>query len=694
MLDSLRWIAISYLTRPLVLIVLAVAAIAYGIGIYSEYFPSNYQPAYSQFPSERIAVWSRKELDAVRAAGKQQEVRDLNLNQLVSEQAFDDGPRNVFAEFPHVRVLTMSFGLIGGPGNVPEDQIDELPELEYLSLYGDADFAKLHGLKNLRELDLYTLPLTRNEFAQLATLPKLTMIVWHTPRISDSEIAALANLPQLQTLVIDYFEPPKQFRSNITQQTFAPLADAPALKLLYVGSRDLPVARKLTSLARAVLRGKTVLATYQFSWYLFLSLPFLLISGVIGVQLLQQFSTPMRRLAPRFATYHAGFAIALLLALFAIATITIAQVANDAVATAAACAAIVAMGNACPLFAGPAKTQPWALRATNQFMGVIAVGIWFVVMPGSSSWVYNERNPWIAAGLGLIAFVAAAYTVFVLSIAFRLSGAAHLVAQGTARRNRADLWDAMNFRGSWLISAKGRERQITRWPREKRAWTWWQRVRRWQIGNPPTMPAWFYCIPIFLLVGFVALRTIQVGQAAFRGREFQPITIRVMAINFGFILAFLPAARTAAVWRSRMSLLHRELLYPMPRHALQNEWIAAFLFNLLPGSLAAAILVGIGLNIDAFGHIAWLAAACTFFDGFWISLVAGAALGSLAVVIRLGWLAVLLVITTAPVVIILMAVAYGPLAISHFGEAVEIITLASATLLSFTTFRWFTMEAR
>jgi hypothetical protein len=292
MLNRLRWIAVSYLTSRLVQGLLLAAVVTYGLSLWQERQRDAYQPNHSFFQLS----WT-----------------DLKT-----------APKSLVAA-----------------------QVE-------IALGPDQDLSQLRGLKFLRRLDVSTVGPQPERIDYLTDVPNLRAVVWHTQVDDDQSLRAFAKLPHLETLVVDD-QSPMSLPTKFTRSGFAALANAPALKTLYVGSWHDRGDHKLEELARAALPGITVLPEYEFnSALLFLCGPFLLSALAIAIQLVRQSSNPFRALAPGYISGHVIFALGLILLITALAAANLSRIFGGAFVAITFSVGIVSAGVAIASGSNPA----------------------------------------------------------------------------------------------------------------------------------------------------------------------------------------------------------------------------------------------------------------------------------------------------------------------------------------------------
>jgi len=247
--ERFRWILVSYLTRPLFLVIVGFGTSLLAVGWI---LPIREYPVqiYPNAPAPRMLVNSQASLDEVRRLGRQREVDGIDLTALWMEVAvkkrWDPQLRKevrelkqpsesffeVLNEFPNLRWVKYEFvqrsnGLT---------QVAKRTGLEYLALDSGAtiDLAVLRPLQNIRRIDfqLYAVP---TNIAALAEFPKLETLVFESRSwVGDAVLCEMQRLPHLKTLVLS-FDKSWPAQASLTRAGFEALAQVKSLKTLYVG---------------------------------------------------------------------------------------------------------------------------------------------------------------------------------------------------------------------------------------------------------------------------------------------------------------------------------------------------------------------------------------------------------------------------------------------------------------------------
>ena len=167
--------------------------------------------------------------------------------------------------------------------------------------------------------------------------------------------------------------------------------------------------------------------------------------------------------------------------------------------------------------------------------------------------------------------------------------------------------------------------------------TWWQRVDRWRLANFPMrvlrMTAYMF-VACLVSQWILNVKLLGINNMSDGGRS-------IVSFAAGFAL-ILPGFQIAAIWRGRMATLSIESMRPYSRRALRDEWMAAFLADLLPSVAVVSLLGAIGLNWHPPYTITWQAIPLCLLQLFPAALAVSAASAVLGAVIQRGWVVVLL----------------------------------------------------
>ncbi|MCA9075394.1 MAG: hypothetical protein KDA93_10195 [Planctomycetaceae bacterium] len=347
MRERLLAVAKTYWTRPLVW-VLGVIWLGFLIAPFMLAQGSRTRPSHPVIELPPATINKLEQLNYVREHGLEAEVKGLRLDRLWADFARGDAVWNeerqaweasalpiqmdvafdVVEELPNVDVLVCDHLLLTPTGLTRLGHLTRISQLSLsgVQLYDESaalgsgkaqihrlaadDLVALSRLTQLEVLDLSQCDFTGG-LHHLAGLPKLhTLILSSSENLNDAALADLAQLPHLQTLVISpiYVGRQKGYPEKVvTDEGLETLANVPQLSTVYVGTSGAfsqPVDKLQAILPNvSVRRGfydeKRVRTFVMLELQACVVLSLLLCLHVLG-----QFSLPTAHLVPRFATAH------------------------------------------------------------------------------------------------------------------------------------------------------------------------------------------------------------------------------------------------------------------------------------------------------------------------------------------------------------------------------------------------------
>jgi hypothetical protein len=669
MFRRIGWILASYLTRP---VILALCVLGLVIGGCTSLVPrprSFKQINFPQIPQAELSVDSVETLEMVRSEGRQAEVDGINLNYLWADmekkrlgivpstastpQVWRDFKApgadffRVVEAFPNLRSVRLT---LYGDAAVAR-LVVRLPKLEYLevdgSLHGNmVDVRWLDQAKRLEFLKLgFYRPVTGLE--ALVELPRLRTLAFDSRlEVSDAVLRQVAELAQLKTLVITVHPMPMPVEP-LSAAGFAALAHAKALETLYVGSWDSEEQASLLEMARrgasrGGLKIEPALVEKDSPFLFFVLYPAGMLAAAIGVGLSGAFRGPASRLAPRFAPSHAAVAAALAVAVIVLTAWRVTAGGNDPLA--ATIAAVAAVCTVVSMTSGGLVEAQVAqrLRKGKGILWLKQALFFFLLgslaLPSVGPPLMRGEMPGLLAALGLVSAASIVLTVVTLR------GMAHApeiveLPAGAGARTRA-AWQ-MQFRPGWMFATAGSEDRIERWIQRQSEWTWWQRVGRWRMGNPPLRSERMMAMMLAVMVPVLWLMDTTILAA--NGRMGFAV-LRGQVLLVAGLLAMTVAIRVATTWRLRMLMLPLESLRPYGRRALQNEMAAGLVADVAPSVALVAAFDAIGLNLNSAWQVAWARVPGDFALMLTCVLPLVVGLAAMMVVVKREWLAISLVL--------------------------------------------------
>ncbi|MBI2823751.1 MAG: hypothetical protein HYX69_03555 [Planctomycetia bacterium] len=715
------WIIVSYLTRPIIWAVVGFAIVMLGIDLFAGRGRSSFMWTYPQPPGPTLQINSRGKLESVRKVRREGEVDaimlsalwfDMHRNGVEQRKGAPPAARpvqgipaptedyyRVLDEFPNLRQV--EYTCFGEP--IGFDRVTQLAGVEYLTVDGVCalDFARLSPLRQLRELIVQTSQ-PPEHVAALAKLPRLETVVFRSRlAINDDVLAELAELPHLKVLVLDFgYQHPSEPR--LTKAGFDALASAPALETLYVGGRpewsddQIALARAAMADRKVVVEPAVALSAFSPPEFLHF-LPFAIFAAVVGAQLSSQFRSPARRLAPGFTASHALVGIGLcvtIAALCAARFVATGTVLASAIAVSAAGIASAVGGTALTSLVPSYEvkgTKWWSLLPSAVGLGLMAM----LFHPALSDQVLRHPDRRVLAVLWLAAIACVAATAWALRNLVFWSTSLPITARNAGQPS--DMW-AGRFREGWWSAGGDREQRIEAWSgRSASDWTWWQRIARWQIGNPPLR---MVRLSLFMVAMVLAG---QYGILWLAGMSDKVSWSTGLCFAAWMILAQ-TTMQIAGMWRMRLAVLPLEMTRPVARGALQREWIAAYIADLAPSTAVAAASGALAVNMAAPTAIDWPSLPLDFLILFPAALTLAIGVGSLLIVVRRFWLALLVVfgvIWLTAVALVGMTVVRGggpgSLTAADFSRQMMegqswILAAIGAVLAAFAARRWMRME--
>jgi hypothetical protein len=652
------WIAVTYVTRPMVWAVVGAAIFAWVMDLLVGQIEPRSTAAYPSPPQPQLAVSSKKTLEEVRAAGRESKVDSIGLSSLwfsMRHKEEDQRPNRappaalqevlknsppedyyrVLDEFPNLRQV--EYTCFGEP--IGFERVAQLADVEYLTLYGcKLDLLRLRSWRKLRELILYN-SAPPDHVSALASLPDLETIEFHSRMaITDELLVELAALPHLKVLVLDfgYFFP---FEPRLTRAGFGALARSPSLETVFIGGRR-ELGDELITLARQALPNLNIKPAIHQSkvWGrdYFHVFPFALLALAIGGQLSSQFRSPLRRLAPSFAPSHALIAIMSALVVIGLCTVrlkTSGAAWNPALAVSAAIVASYIAWMATASIGNLSPVQLQGVGRSPQLLSLVPIGLTIALfIPDRADGILHDGDVWVLATLWLATIASLGLAACVLSrLAYWSAGVDIL----STKNVREQFLVGGRYRENWLFGGHDREEQIEVWSRRApEDWSWWRRIERWQFGNPPLRVARITLFTVALIVGVQA------------GVRWNSVPSRVSlseSLCFaGFMTLGMVAMQVGRMWRTRLSVLPLEITRTCTRRAMSFEWIAAFIVDLLPGVAIASAVAAIGLNWELPSRGDWKAVPGDLAILLPVALIMTVALGALFVVVERLWLAIVL----------------------------------------------------
>lgn len=664
-LKPLGWILRSYLTRPLVLGIGAFGMLTFALSTLGAYMPSHPQPNYPRPPRGRLIVDSPAALEAIRAAGRQNDVDMLDLVTLWRKQGVrtrwdeqqqtvirelpppDDDFFRVIDEFPNVRRVTFDWWDNGAR----LERLTALKQLEAIEIQNwmarprAEELAGLARVKSLRRIEwaVYD-PLEGLD--QLAALPHLeTMVFTSRFSLNDGVLAQIAALPQLETLVLDLWSS-SPAREPITVDGLAALAGAPRLKTVYVGDPRPGESGRLMWMARRALPPRIAVeaargARAPFGAMFFSLMPSVTLALGIGFHLSSQMRSPLVRLAPRYGSMHGGVAVALAAAL--VVTVSFWLVRSGAALVPAVGVSLLAVS---AIVSGSAMSS---LQGQVPFSRATRGGLatWANVVPTATifgllalMFIPGLLDRLLSGYYG--AAVAACYAVAAGCIAagIWLYGQLPAIAAGATGvsndRQAAIRFAGANLHRSWWTNLARREWQIEVLRAEGPARGWWARVRRWQLG---TQPYPVLAMPLLLAIFMVVFQLpIYWGM----GLEIELVDWLRSQAWIALAAMMMYALQVGGLWRMRRGVFPLELLRPGEDRVLRTELASAFVFDLVPG---VAVCAALGAVLVAFGDVAgwaWWTVPQSFAGLVVCGLPLALVLAAIVAIVERLWLALLL----------------------------------------------------
>lgn len=672
LVSRLRLIGLTYVTRPILWALLVLAVLFGWLDWAVSHDTRNTEIAYPMWPKSLVErIDFPQDLERVRATKRENDVEAIRLSQLwplrnekTSTKA--GTPRTITApseefyklldEFPHLKAVNY-YGWPGSEAGL--EKVLHLPGLEYLQLGGTCtfDMARLASARNIRYLTFSTYQPPQN-IAALAALPHLETIVFDSRlAIDDSVLAELAKLPQLKTLVLD-LSPSGPADKPLTAAGFDALRSSPSLENLYVGGWQQEITDQYLPLAMP-LWPKISVNQARVHLFSFLPefvrvMPFLMLAGMIGLQLSSQFRSSLRKLAPRFARDQALVAITLAL------LVTVAYATRLVFAGALPGAAFMVA----TLFVMLAMSVTAFSSVQRE---VSSLSCQSTMMSTPSPWRSSAGSPqllrWLSGYSAIVQFglIAALFAPtwmgyvlrsgdyrVMLALALAIVPALNLLAQSFQQlvywgatadpRLGKSLPANAGYRESWQYAGAEHESRIEALAHKRTAdMSWWQRVDRWRLANVPVRILKTTAIMfVACLVGqwIMTVKLLRTHDMSDGGRSF---------VSFAAMFALIqPGIQLATVWRWRLRALSIESTRPYTRDSLRYEWMAAFLADLLPSVVLVSVLAAIGVNWHPPYTITWHEVPLSLLQLFPTALAASAAAAALGAVIERGWVATLL----------------------------------------------------
>ncbi len=645
MRNRLLAVAKTYWTRPLVW-VLGLGWLALLFGPFLVGGGNRTTPSHPEVELPRATIESLEQLNYVRERGIEADVKGLRLDWLGSDITRDEAVWNeerqaweasgdpeqmdvldVVDEFRNVEVLVYNGQLL-----TPTDlaRLSRLTQVKQLSLSGVQvydkfaeprpgkgtlhrfaadDLAALSGLTQLEVLDLSQCDFTGG-LHHLASLPRLhTLILASFEHLDNAALADLAHLPHLRTLVIspdNFGEREGDPEKGVTDAGLLALADVPQLRTVYVGSRgpytvpvdklrallpDVRVRRGFYSVARAVT---TVWMGLQAS---------MVLSVLLCLHTLAQFSLPAAHLMPRFEKAHLQIPLGLLSV--QITGLTALFVSHDAALlpslsfVTASLAAILGLGycfiSYLPMnvanVARWGKKQQWAFSVAAVMLVAGAVAMQFS-SPAATIDAFLLGDAGWPASLLLLLLGGAGILMWSRRYSgeaqrFAAAGVTVALTWGDYARQQADL--QMNMPGYvggsiWMRVQRRFLDAALGQPREAHTIS----LRLWRAGVMQTrMFAVYMAVPMFLLfAGFHWSGFLSPGM-------FEPG-------SGGLLSAIVPAMMMVPVmgvfqisnsWRQRVPILVTESLRPLTRQHLRRLTFLGIARDFVPMGL---LFLGVG----------------------------------------------------------------------------------------------------
>jgi hypothetical protein len=328
--------------------------------------------------------------------------------------------------------------------------------------------------------------------------------------------------------------------------------------------------------------------------------PYVCFADAIGKQLSSQFLGSSSRLVPRFVANHTLVGIVLASGVIALGAARLITVGLTLTAAIVASAALVTTTIAQSV-ASAWTTKKVRLQGMQRLNWIAQVSFVCVVYVLTTATLSEHRRPFsLNSPIVVVAFS------LVTCVASVLAGwtLAHLVewssgSSSLERRSLTRAWLGAGGSGPLVFAPSAfatdkRERQIEALLPAATNSSWWHRVQRWRVGNPP------FRFLRFMLVMLGASFVLTLGR-------------------FGFTFAFLAnlmllamSGQVARNWRERLLVLPLEFLRPCSRHAIQRELAAAFALELLPIAVLFAIVQAVAINLGATVPVQWQSVLSSF----------------------------------------------------------------------------------
>ena len=727
MFNRLRWIATSYVTCPMTLTCLAVSAVltVFAVLATPRFGQNNVAPP---FPRPLPAICSAADLEQARSRHQQAQVKGIDLQQLYFSAAtrpelvdHDVRAANLYElldELPNLEWVNV--GTLAVIQNFPavQDRLKKLAQLEYLSLdlavaqhVMTGDLAWLKSLPKLRWLELTKVNDEPN-LAGLAELPALeTLALTNVGPITGRQLAQIARLPHLKTLILAPLRHPVGTVLPGGERAALPadyevLRSTPNLQTIYFGQwrfseEGNPAAPIQAALPELSVYPATVL-TRSDAMPLTVSFICAFLAWALANQLAVEFRGAPSRLLPQFGWSHAVAAAVWLAAVVAVTCCLLVQIGLSlpiglALATTLTLA-LVAAGTLALLSVGRTQTPGTAVPWMVFFSGLLFP---FLIWMSSRPW-------WFELYPGATLLTCALVTVGLAGQLVRRLRPQVEVTPDVTRPGSSVLLPSSGWRGRlWDPSRVLRktEQQIEALSGRQGSWTWWRRIRRWQIGNGSArlrMVSQIF-VASFLAAVILLTRQWRDAQQSILGEIDLP---NLMA--FAFVVVLMQTV-LLGTWKERARSLPLESLRPVWNRDFRLELATALALDIAPIALVFAAGEAVAWNLDEQYRINWLGLPGSFFIFLALGFSVVLAGMSISIVVRRGWLALGIVlvatffcIVAVPGAAVLQLHVLGQLPDSPpppaalLKQAIEMqlwIPILVATLLTlFAAWRWREME--
>jgi len=656
MRNQLYWVGVTYVRRPLFLVVTLalLAAVAYVVSTNND---NRMRQSYPRFKATGLRVHSYEEFQKLRAEGRLQEIGSLSFMSLLGDKM-----RHLARAIEGVQGNAVYIDEINAQELIKEcAPATEIVEIEFAGFLPDLDFGWLSQFQKLRHFEILSQPVNKPWVARLGQLAELerlsitscqslegigklanlkklqTLKLEGIKQFSDRDLREISRLPQLRTLIllphsVAAFPKPNEPKNSVTDAGLALLRDMPNLQTVYVNQFALERVRSILPNKR-VLRSNY--STSRVTNLGLLEFALTLLFAVVYFHLAGQASLFLGRIAPRFTASHLFVPAGIVTAAILLGTLCLSVGNSRMLPALSACLLVLAsMDWWFLLFLGVRKKEGLvgALFGLSIGFGPYAMGLLLMYFaPEIDAFLLGDFPGICAAVLILSSLTILVVLRYLARLPLRMAESGRTTSVNLADiKASAEANNKQNIQTHWpfKIVSNILDRQIARGFHGNQQS---QRISLWNAATPGMgrRQKVFLTIAIGSWLGYVVVRDRN-----------DPDTYLVLALVAPLFVGMLWLFGSSLTWHFRLKHFAYELLRPVSRRSLRADFFCSLLGDLgvsLCMTLPLATITYFLYRNAVFEITPWIPSLCFFTGG---GLIFGTGVLASIALIRKSWLAV------------------------------------------------------